>query len=66
MGKTKYFIKSIKYGNYYQKTIFKDDKHFVADYEEARQFASKKLATTALKMFNKKENYEIVAIKCGK
>ena len=64
MGRTKYFIKSVKYGNYYQKSIFKEQKHFVAEYQEARAFASKKLANSALKMFNNKDNYEIVAIKC--
>lgn len=64
MGRTKYFIKSIKYGNYYQKNIFNGQKHFVMEYSEARQFASKKLANTALNMFNNKDNYEIVAIKC--
>lgn len=65
MGRTKYFIKNIKYGNYYQKNIFNGQKHFVMEYSEAKQFASKKLANTALNMFNNKDNYEIVAIKCG-
>lgn len=64
MGRTKYFIRNIKYGNYYQKNIFYGQKHFVMEYSEARQFASRKLANTALNMFNNKDNYEIVAIKC--
>lgn len=66
MGRTRYLIKSVKYGNYYQKTLFDKQKHFVAEHEEARQFPSKKTANAMLEKFNNKENYEIVAIKYGK
>jgi len=62
MGRTKYFIKNNQYGGYYQKTIFKGQKHFVKDISEARAFPSKKLANETVLKFNKPQNFEIIKV----
>ncbi len=62
MGRTKYFIKNIRYGGYYQRTVFKGQKHFVKDISEARAFPSKKLANETVLKFNKPQNFEIIKV----
>lgn len=66
VARTRYYIKGIKYGNYFQKNIFKHQKHFVADIDEARPFPSRKIANQTLEKFNNKEKFEIVGIKRDK
>lgn len=54
-------IKNIKYKNYYNKTISKNDRHFVSYIEEAKKM-NKTTANKLLNSFNKPYNYELVKV----
>lgn len=57
-----YVIRNVNYGNYYNKVLFENQYHFVCDLREATRFKTKKEANKIMKIFNHKDNFEIIKV----
>lgn len=60
-----FVIKSKNHNVYYQKSIFKNQYHFVSRIEEAKRMSEIE-AIKILNKFNHSENYELIEVKRGR